>query len=171
MTIPDASPHDSPVFVDASGRRRRVLRTVVGLASLAGLAYATLLCFALTDGPVEPPSLLPASHNENTTTTAPPPTVRTPPTTVQTTKHPTVPPTSRRHPAPTVTTAAGAPLLNIAPFLKIAPVPVPVPAPLPPPGAAPPVAATPSPAAKSGRQSVLPSGLIRRGTERAGDGG
>ncbi|NUT51190.1 MAG: hypothetical protein HOV94_28380 [Saccharothrix sp.] len=66
----------SPVFVDPSGRRRRVLRIVIGVAVVCVLAYLTLLAVALAGGPVNRSSLLPLPDEEPpavvaTTTAAP----------------------------------------------------------------------------------------------------
>ena len=49
----------SPVFVDPSGRRRWVLRIVIGVAVTCVLASLTLLAIALAGGPVNRSSLLP----------------------------------------------------------------------------------------------------------------
>ncbi|GAA0262880.1 hypothetical protein GCM10010492_74950 [Saccharothrix mutabilis subsp. mutabilis] len=69
----------TPVFVDPSGRRRRVLRLVIGVAVAGVLVYVALLVVALSGGPVKPSSLLPipAAEDAPTTTTAPPATTTT----------------------------------------------------------------------------------------------
>src|SRR5688500_4956697 len=79
----------SPVFVDPSGRRRWVLRVVIGAAVTCVLAYLTLLAIALAGGPVNPSSLLPVPEEEPAvviaTTTAAPTTAEPPaPTTTRT---------------------------------------------------------------------------------------
>jgi hypothetical protein len=54
----------SPVFVDPSGRRRWVLRIVIGTAVTCVLAYLTLLAVALAGGPVNRSALLPVPDEE-----------------------------------------------------------------------------------------------------------
>ncbi|MFD1151558.1 hypothetical protein [Saccharothrix hoggarensis] len=54
----------SPVFVDPSGRRRWVLRVVIGVAVTCVLAYLTLLAVALAGGPVNRSALLPVPEDE-----------------------------------------------------------------------------------------------------------
>ncbi|WP_033441057.1 hypothetical protein [Saccharothrix sp. NRRL B-16314] len=85
----------SPVFVDPSGRRRWVLRIVIGTAVTCVLAYLTLLAVALAGGPVNRSALLPIPDEEapvvvtttevtSTTTRAPEVVVTTRPTTTTT---------------------------------------------------------------------------------------
>jgi cytoskeletal protein RodZ len=69
------TPSDRPVFVDPSGRRRKVMRIVIGTAAVGAVAYLVLLVVALAGGPVNPTSLLPipkaAEPAVTTTTDAP----------------------------------------------------------------------------------------------------
>ena len=53
------TPSDRPVFVDPSGRRRKVMRIAVGTFAVGALAYLVLLVVALAGGPVNPTTLLP----------------------------------------------------------------------------------------------------------------
>lgn len=85
----------SPVFVDPSGRRRWVLRIVIGTAVTCVLAYLTLLAVALAGGPVNRSALLPIPDEEA------PVVVTTTEVTTTTTRTPEVVGTSRR---PTTTT-------------------------------------------------------------------
>jgi cytoskeletal protein RodZ len=95
------------VFVDPSGRRRKVMRIAMGAVAVGVLAYLVLLVVALAGGPVNPTTLLPipeaaepavttttdtpASSPEatslprNETTTTPPATTTTPPVATTTT--------------------------------------------------------------------------------------
>lgn len=79
----------TPVFVDPSGRRRRVLRVLIGVAVAGVLVYVALLIVALSGGPVKPSSLLPipAAEDAPTTTATAPPTT-TPAATSETTTAP-----------------------------------------------------------------------------------
>ncbi|ONI83799.1 hypothetical protein ALI22I_35735 [Saccharothrix sp. ALI-22-I] len=52
------------MFVDPSGRRRWVLRILIGTAVTCVLAYLTLLAIALAGGPVNPSALLPIPDDE-----------------------------------------------------------------------------------------------------------
>jgi len=101
------TPSDRPVFVDPSGRRRKVMRIAMGAVAVGVLAYLVLLVVALAGGPVNPTTLLPipeaaepavitttdapASSPEatslprNETTTTTPPATTTPPVTSTTT--------------------------------------------------------------------------------------
>lgn len=66
------TPSDRPVFVDPSGRRRKVLRFAIGVVAAGVLAYLVLLAVALAGGPVQPSTLLPipeAAEPVVTTTT------------------------------------------------------------------------------------------------------
>lgn len=85
----------SPIFVDPSGRRRWVLRIVIGTAVTCVLAYLTLLAVALAGGPVNRSALLPIPDEEapvvvtttevtSTTTRAPEVVVTTRPTSTTT---------------------------------------------------------------------------------------
>jgi hypothetical protein len=69
------TPSDRPVFVDPSGRRRKVLRIAIGTAAAGVVAYLVLLVIALAGGPVSPTTLLPipeaAEPAVTTTTDAP----------------------------------------------------------------------------------------------------
>jgi hypothetical protein len=53
------TPSDRPVFVDPSGRRRKVLRIAIGTVAVGVVAYLVLLVVALAGGPVKPTTLLP----------------------------------------------------------------------------------------------------------------
>jgi cytoskeletal protein RodZ len=53
------TPSDRPVFVDPSGRRRKVLRIAIGTVAVGVVAYLVLLVVALAGGPVKPSTLLP----------------------------------------------------------------------------------------------------------------
>jgi cytoskeletal protein RodZ len=72
MPTPSDLP-DRPVFVDPSGRRRRIVRrlAIAGCTLLA--TYAVLLCAALSGAPIPPSALLPLpgtpATTESTTTT------------------------------------------------------------------------------------------------------
>src|SRR5690348_17232536 len=66
------TPSDRPVFVDPSGRRRKVMRVAIGVVAVGVLAYLVLLVIALAGGPVNPTTLLPipkAAEPAVTTTT------------------------------------------------------------------------------------------------------
>jgi cytoskeletal protein RodZ len=66
------TPSDRPVFVDPSGRRRKVMRIAMGAVAVGVLAYLVLLVVALAGGPVNPTTLLPipeAAEPAVTTTT------------------------------------------------------------------------------------------------------
>ena len=66
------TPSDRPVFVDPSGRRRKVVRIAIGTVAVGVLAYLVLLVVALAGGPVNPTTLLPipkAAEPVVTTTT------------------------------------------------------------------------------------------------------
>jgi cytoskeletal protein RodZ len=66
------TPSDRPVFVDPSGRRRKVVRIAIGVVAVGVLAYLVLLVVALAGGPVNPTTLLPipkAAEPTVTTTT------------------------------------------------------------------------------------------------------
>lgn len=66
------TPSDRPVFVDPSGRRRKVMRIAIGVAATGVVAYLVLLVVALAGGPVRPSTLLPipeAAEPVVTTTT------------------------------------------------------------------------------------------------------
>lgn len=66
------TPSDRPVFVDPSGRRRKVLRIAIGTVAAGVVAYLVLLVVALAGGPVKPATLLPipeAAEPAVTTTT------------------------------------------------------------------------------------------------------
>lgn len=66
------TPSDRPVFVDPSGRRRKVLRIAIGTVAVGVVAYLVLLVVALAGGPVKPTTLLPipeAAEPVVTTTT------------------------------------------------------------------------------------------------------
>lgn len=69
------TPSDRPVFVDPSGRRRKVLRIAIGTVAAGVVAYLMLLVIALAGGPVNPTTLLPipeaAEPAVTTTTDAP----------------------------------------------------------------------------------------------------
>jgi len=69
------TPSDRPVFVDPSGRRRKVLRIAIGTVAAGVAAYLLLLVIALAGGPVNPTTLLPipeaAEPAVTTTTDAP----------------------------------------------------------------------------------------------------
>ncbi|WP_157984789.1 hypothetical protein [Lentzea terrae] len=71
------TPSDRPVFVDPSGRRRKVLRIAIGTVAVGVVAYLVLLVVALAGGPVKPTTLLPipeaAEPVVTTTTDAPAP--------------------------------------------------------------------------------------------------
>ena len=69
----------TPVFVDPTGRRRRVLRVLIAVAVAGVLVYLALLVVALSGGPVRPSSLLPipAAEDAPTATTTAPPTTTT----------------------------------------------------------------------------------------------
>jgi cytoskeletal protein RodZ len=101
------TPSDRPVFVDPSGRRRKVMRIAMGAVAVGVLAYLVLLVVALAGGPVNPTTLLPipeaaepavttttdtpapspeaTSLPRNETTTTPPATTTTPPVATTTT--------------------------------------------------------------------------------------
>jgi cytoskeletal protein RodZ len=69
------TPSDRPVFVDPSGRRRKVLRIAIGTVAVGVVAYLVLLVVALAGGPVKPSTLLPipeAAEPVVITTTDPP---------------------------------------------------------------------------------------------------
>ncbi|GGU82471.1 hypothetical protein GCM10010178_86200 [Lentzea flava] len=53
------TPSDRPVFVDPSGRRRKVMRIAIGTVAAGVVAYLVLLVVALAGGPVKPATLLP----------------------------------------------------------------------------------------------------------------
>ncbi|MFI9816999.1 hypothetical protein [Saccharothrix variisporea] len=97
----------TPVFVDPSGRRRRVLRILIGVAVAGVLVYVALLVVALSGGPVKPSSLLPlpAAEDVPTTTTSAPPTTTAETTTETTTARDTTERTTTEG-SPTVTTTA-----------------------------------------------------------------
>ncbi|NUT96756.1 MAG: hypothetical protein HOY78_32515 [Saccharothrix sp.] len=79
----------TPVFVDPSGRRRRVLRVLIGVAVAGVLVYVALLVVALSGGPVKPSSLLPIPAAEDApTTTATAPLTTTPEATSEATTAP-----------------------------------------------------------------------------------
>lgn len=66
------TPSDRPVFVDPSGRRRKVVRVAIGIVAVGVLAYLVLLVVALAGGPVNPATFLPvpeAAEPAVTTTT------------------------------------------------------------------------------------------------------
>ncbi|MFS8104852.1 hypothetical protein LFM09_47900 [Lentzea alba] len=66
------TPSDRPVFVDPSGRRRKVMRIAMGTVAAGVVAYLVLLVIALAGGPVKPTTLLPipeAAEPVVTTTT------------------------------------------------------------------------------------------------------
>lgn len=66
------TPSDRPVFVDPSGRRRKVMRIAIGVVAAGVLGYLVLLAIALAGGPVRPSTLLPipeAAEPVVTTTT------------------------------------------------------------------------------------------------------
>ncbi|MER5266830.1 hypothetical protein ABTZ99_32525 [Actinosynnema sp. NPDC002837] len=98
----------SPVFVDPSGRRRWVLRIVIGAAVACVLAYLTLLAVALAGGPVNPSSLLPVPEEEApavvATTTAVPTTTEPPVRVTTGTTVADVPRTTAAEPTTTTTT-------------------------------------------------------------------
>lgn len=54
-------PVAQPVFVDPSGRRRRMVRIAAVAAAVAIAGYASMLLIALAGGPVSPHALLPIS--------------------------------------------------------------------------------------------------------------
>ncbi|GLZ30299.1 hypothetical protein Lesp02_24890 [Lentzea sp. NBRC 105346] len=56
-----AAPSDRPVFVDPSGRRRKLLRISIGVAAAAVVGYLVLLAIALGGGPIKPNTLLPVA--------------------------------------------------------------------------------------------------------------
>jgi hypothetical protein len=72
MTEPELvdPPEDRPVFVDASGRRRRVLRRVAVVFVSAIATVAGILVAALLGAPVVPTALLPAPHVSTSPTPA-----------------------------------------------------------------------------------------------------
>ncbi|WP_329108727.1 hypothetical protein OG792_08785 [Micromonospora sp. NBC_01699] len=55
----DAVPEPPPVFVDATGRRRRFVRYLAYGIGLLGLTYTALVGISLAGGPVNPNSVLP----------------------------------------------------------------------------------------------------------------
>lgn len=63
---------DRPVFVDPSGRRRRIIRGVAIAACAVAAVYAVLLCAALFGAPIPPSALLPlpAAPTDTVTSTA-----------------------------------------------------------------------------------------------------
>lgn len=66
------TPSDRPVFVDPSGRRRKVMRIAMSTFAVGVVAYLVLLVVALAGGPVNPTTLLPspeAAEPAVTTTT------------------------------------------------------------------------------------------------------
>jgi cytoskeletal protein RodZ len=63
------TPSDRPVFVDPSGRRRKVLRIAIGTVAAGVLAYLVLLVVALAGGPMSPATLLPIPKAEPAVTT------------------------------------------------------------------------------------------------------
>ena len=63
---------DRPVFVDPSGRRRRLVRRIAIAACSALAVYVILLCAALSGAPIPPSALLPlpaAPSDTGTSTT------------------------------------------------------------------------------------------------------
>lgn len=101
------TPDQTPVFVDPSGRRRRVLRVLIGVAVAGVLVYVALLVVALSGGPVKPSSLLPipAAEDAPTTTATTPPTT-TPAATSETTTAPDATTRTTTEGTPAVTTTA-----------------------------------------------------------------
>ncbi len=72
------TPSDRPVFVDPSGRRRKVMRIAIGIVAAGVVAYLVLLVVALAGGPVKPATLLPIPQADvptlvDTTTDTPSP--------------------------------------------------------------------------------------------------
>lgn len=69
-TAAGPEPEPAPVFVDASGRRRRVIRrTAIGLLGLA-CAYGVLVAVSLLGGPLPPGAILPIPGEPASTTTS-----------------------------------------------------------------------------------------------------
>lgn len=64
------TPSDRPVFVDPSGRRRKVLRIAIGTVAVGVVSYLVLLVVALAGGPVSPMTLLPVPEAAEPATTA-----------------------------------------------------------------------------------------------------
>jgi cytoskeletal protein RodZ len=61
---------DRPVFVDPSGRRRRVARRIaIGVCAVLAV-YVILLCAALSGAPIPPSALLPLPADTVTSTTS-----------------------------------------------------------------------------------------------------
>jgi hypothetical protein len=77
--VPEFDALDTPVFLDTSGRRRRVFRSTAILAGCAGFAALALLCAALLGVPITPSALF-TDHNVTSDTApidspSPPPSV------------------------------------------------------------------------------------------------
>lgn len=68
----DPEPAAAPVFVDASGRRRRVAHRLAVGAFLAAAGYSLMVIWSLLGGPVSPDSLMPFSAPHPATSTARP---------------------------------------------------------------------------------------------------
>lgn len=66
--MPDGRPGAAPVFLDASGRRRRVVRIVAVLSGCAVLGFGALLTAALLGAPVSPSALFAAPAPTTATT-------------------------------------------------------------------------------------------------------
>jgi len=95
----DAGLPDSPVFVDASGRRRRTVRRIAVALTSAIVAAVGILVVILLGAPIVPTALLPAPQVNATTPAtdnpAAPPAVAAAPN-----------PSAPRHPRQTRTTTA-----------------------------------------------------------------
>jgi len=66
----EPAPAAAPVFVDATGRRRRVAHRVVAAVSVAAGGYVLTVIWSLFGGPVAPDTLIPFSAPHSAASTA-----------------------------------------------------------------------------------------------------